>query len=202
MLNIFNNAKDNNLFKLKLKYNSGIIQNEFVKRILMFHIIYMPQTYVSYEMCTALNVSKKIREQIYFGCLIHDFGKLFIDNDILFKNGDLTTEEFNQIKQHPALGYEVLKDYISIIPRDIILYHHEKIDGTGYNKVNNNYLPLHVRIAILCDVYEALRSERPYKKGHSHYKAMKILKMMKVDKELLYYIDLIGKDVKTWKIML
>lgn len=100
--------------------------------------------------------------------LLHDVGKAAIPAEVLNKPGALTSEEFNLIKLHPERGHELLlqgqvKDEIAL---DVCLHHHEKIDGSGYpHKLNGEQISLFAKMGAVCDVYDAVTSNRPYKAG-------------------------------------
>jgi two-component system response regulator RpfG len=99
---------------------------------------------------------------------MHDIGKIGIPDSILLKNGKLTTEEFERMKEHTLIGYEMLSDSPSEYLKAgaiIALNHHEKYDGTGYpNGLTGGDIPLEARIVSVVDVFDALMSKRPYKK--------------------------------------
>lgn len=116
--------------------------------------------------------------------ILHDIGKVGIQDAILLKPGKLNPEEFNEIKQHPIIGGEVIEEIeknikgrsLYMLGREIAFYHHEKWDGTGYPEgLSCTNIPLSARIVALVDVYDALTSERPYKEAFSHDKARKII---------------------------
>ncbi len=100
--------------------------------------------------------------------LFHDIGKMATSNEILNKPGKLTDGEFDTVKQHPLAGYQILsrnKD-ISKVVLDVCLHHHEKVDGTGYpDKYSDEKISLMAKAGAVCDVYDAITSNRPYKKG-------------------------------------
>lgn len=100
--------------------------------------------------------------------LLHDIGKMAIDSDILNKPGRLTDEEFSAVKSHPGAGFKMLMESanVSQIALDVCLHHHEKIDGTGYPKgLKGDQISLYARMGAICDVYDAITSNRPYKQG-------------------------------------
>ena len=100
---------------------------------------------------------------------LHDVGKIGIRDHILLKPGKLTPQEFDIMKQHAMLGYDLLKDSGSEILQagaEIARSHHEKYDGSGYPRgLKGNAIPLFGRIVAVADVFDALTSERPYKKA-------------------------------------
>jgi HD-GYP domain-containing protein (c-di-GMP phosphodiesterase class II) len=100
--------------------------------------------------------------------LLHDLGKALIPLDILNKPGKLTDEEFMRVKQHPAEGHRLLLDggVIGEISLDVVLHHHEKMAGTGYpHQLRGDEISLYARMGAVCDVYDAITSNRPYKTG-------------------------------------
>ncbi|MBS1138938.1 MAG: hypothetical protein H6R13_391 [Proteobacteria bacterium] len=100
--------------------------------------------------------------------LLHDLGKAMIPLEILNKPGKLTDEEFDLVKTHPAEGYKLLLEGsgISEMTKDVCLHHHEKIDGSGYPKgLNGETMSLFAKMGAVCDVYDAVTSNRPYKAG-------------------------------------
>ncbi|WP_432240774.1 HD-GYP domain-containing protein [Herbaspirillum robiniae] len=102
------------------------------------------------------------------GGFLHDIGKAFIPHEILNKPGRLTEEEFTIVRKHPELGYKYLSQDPNVpdYARDVCLHHHEKIDGNGYPEgQRGGTITLYARMAAICDVYDALTSDRPYKHG-------------------------------------
>jgi len=116
---------------------------------------------------------------------LHDVGKISISDLILNKPEKLTDEEFDQIKQHSAIGEKIIDEIISKTKDDGFLghakkfagYHHEKWNGTGYPRgLKEETIPLEGRIMAIADVYDALVSARPYKKPFTHEEAVQIIK--------------------------
>ena len=100
--------------------------------------------------------------------LLHDLGKAAIPLAVLNKPGKLTDDEFEVIKSHPVEGYNMLKEGGSVEDSvlDACLHHHEKIDGSGYpDKLKGEEITLIARMTAICDVYDAITSDRPYKRG-------------------------------------
>lgn len=127
-------------------------------------------------------------ETIYKASPLHDIGKVGIPDSILLKPGKLTEDEFAIMKTHVQIGYDTLtkvgqqynKNEFILMGMDIALYHHEKWNGSGYNKgLKGEEIPLSARIMALADVYDALRSKRVYKDAFSHEKSIDIIKSSK-----------------------
>lgn len=125
-----------------------------------------------------LNYDKEKMMNLGTGALLHDIGKAFIPPEILNKPDKLTDEEFEIMKQHTTLGYEVLKNNSEINPtsRIIILTHHEKVDGSGYPlKLKGNDLHEFAKIIAIADVFDALTSDRVYRPKWPTYEAIEYL---------------------------
>jgi putative two-component system response regulator len=103
-------------------------------------------------------------EQLRFGSILHDIGKIHIRETTLFKVTPLTGEEWDEIKKHPVNGAEMIKDipYLShAVP--IVRYHHERWDGRGYpDQLAGNEIPIEARIVAVADAFDAMTTERPY----------------------------------------
>lgn len=106
--------------------------------------------------------------------LLHDIGKAKTDLNILNKPGALSDEEFSHMKQHPVKGYAILQGIIDDeMVLDACLHHHERMDGKGYpHGLNSSQLSELARMTAICDVYDAITSDRPYKKGWSPSQAL------------------------------
>ncbi len=100
--------------------------------------------------------------------LLHDMGKVAMPTDVLNKPGKLTDAEFDIMRTHPTEGYKMLaaSSGVDAISMDVVLHHHEKMDGSGYpEKLKGDEISLHAKMAAVCDVYDAITSNRPYKSG-------------------------------------
>lgn len=108
-------------------------------------------------------------ERIYrlsVACILHDIGKVGIDNRIVYKPGKLTSEELKEIQQHPVLGANIVKDLYGISIDSLIRFHHEKWDGTGYPEgLKGEQIPLESRIIALADAFDSMIANRPYRNG-------------------------------------
>lgn len=107
------------------------------------------------------------------GALLHDIGKIGIPESILRKEGPLTAQEMEIVKEHPLLGYEMLEEFLFLRKASqVILFHHESYDGRGYPYgMKREEIPLEARIFAIADTLDAVTSDRPYRKGQSFKKA-------------------------------
>lgn len=135
-------------------------------------------TSYSLQIAKTLGLPDEDLTVLEYAALLHDIGKIGIPSSILNKPGKLTDEEFEVIKSHPAIGYEILKD-IDFLKRSalIVFQHHERIDGKGYPRgLTNDELDNLTKIITVADAYDAMTSARPYRTNPlSHEKAMAIL---------------------------
>ncbi|MBI5740287.1 MAG: response regulator [Nitrospirae bacterium] len=125
-----------------------------------------------------LGAPKKTIKEIEHAASIHDIGKIGIDENILRKNGHLTNSEYEEIKKHPAIGMRIVQSVPFLedaIP--VILYHHERYDGTGYPEgISGERIPLSARIVIVADAVDAMMSARPYRNALTAEKVMSELR--------------------------
>ncbi|MFE1630162.1 HD-GYP domain-containing protein [Brevibacillus reuszeri] len=114
-----------------------------------------------------MGLPRKVCEQIHLGGLLHDIGKIGIPESVLLKPTKLSDEEYDLIKQHPVIGYEMVK-HITFFKKngvlDAILYHHERFDGNGYpHGLRGKEIPLIARILAIADSFDAMTSNRVYR---------------------------------------
>ena len=128
-------------------------------------------------MAKKLDFSPQDAEQLYFAGLIHDVGKIGISELILTKPGKLTPEEFEIIKSHSALGGDILKGIKEFkIFEQVARSHHERFDGNGYpDKLKGTEIPFPARIVTICDTFDAMTSDRSYRKALSDQAALREL---------------------------
>jgi len=115
-----------------------------------------------------LGLSDEEVRQAGLAGLLHDVGKMMIPLNILNKPGKLTDAEFDAVKSHPAEGHKMLLagSGISEVALDVCLHHHEKVDGSGYpERLTDAQISLYAKMGAVCDVYDAITSNRPYKNG-------------------------------------
>ncbi|HZM19600.1 MAG TPA: HD-GYP domain-containing protein [Gaiellaceae bacterium] len=125
-----------------------------------------------------LGLSPLRLRELATGGLVHDIGKLSVPNSILKKPGRLSDREFDVIKRHPEIGFRMLLDLgFSKGVAQVVLDHHERLDGTGYPRgLSGPAMTLEARILAVCDVYDALVSNRVYRDAFSHESALEILR--------------------------
>ena len=125
----------------------------------------------------ALGLGEETLDDLLWGGVIHDIGKIGIPDSILLKPGPLTVEEFEVMKQHVFTGEEIARPLHSahdLLP--IIRNHHERIDGTGYpDGLVGEAIPINARIVSICDAFDAMISDRPYRQGLTHANALATL---------------------------
>jgi putative nucleotidyltransferase with HDIG domain len=119
------------------------------------------------------------------GALLHDIGMIGIPDAILFKPGTLTQQEWNVMRQHPGLGYSLLSPIAFLKPAlDIVYCHHERWDGSGYPRgLKGEEIPLAARICAVVDVWDALLTEKPYRRS------------WQAESVILYFQDQAGKTL-------
>ena len=135
------------------------------------------------KLCTlmgkALNLNKEEMNELSAASILHDIGKISIPDSILMKPGKLTEEEYNIMKTHTEKGYHILKSAEGFANlAKYALTHHEKFDGSGYpSGLKGEEIPYFSRIICICDAYEAMTADRPYRKAQTKAYALEQLKM-------------------------
>lgn len=126
------------------------------------------------SLAAELKLTQEQITQIYYGALFHDIGKIGISPDILKKQGPLTLQEYELIKDHPAKGAHIIAQFSQFHDlAPLILHHHENFDGSGYPQKLKGYdIPLGARIIAVVDAYDALTTNRPYRKAQTTVKAL------------------------------
>ena len=186
---------------LKIKPESGIVQNASTRSFLnplgrvyaepiqvLVELVESRDLYTmehsakvanhAAHMANIVKLTKKDAETLKLAAVLHDIGKIGVRAQTLMKTGGLTNEEYGEVKRHPLLSVEIIKSIKTVrglIP--IVRHHHENYDGSGYpDGLKGGKIPIGARILAICDVYDALMSERAYRKGFSHSNAIKIMK--------------------------
>ena len=134
------------------------------------------QTYVL-RLAEALGLDEKAKNALRLAAILHDIGKIGIDDAILRKGGKLTADEQAKMREHPRIGAKIL-DFVEEM-RDVIpgvLHHHEWYDGSGYpDGLRDEQIPLPARIIAVADAFDALTTDRPYRKGSAPDEAFDLL---------------------------
>lgn len=138
--------------------------------------------------------------------MLHDIGKIRIDQSLLLKPTYLETEEVELIQQHSNYGLEILQNNGIVNPRilDAVHYHHEKLDGQGYPaRLRGKMIPKFARIIGMCDVFDALTTQRTFRSNYTSYEALIVIKQQMADQFDENYTDtfirLLGSSRKIGK---
>ena len=129
------------------------------------------------KIASALRFNEERIEDVRAAALLHDIGKLDISRDLLYKAARLTSEETEQVKTHIEKGGEILHSVGGALHRilPIVLAHHDNFDGSGHHPTRGEDIPLEARIISVADAYDALTSDRPYRKATSPFEAKEII---------------------------
>jgi putative nucleotidyltransferase with HDIG domain len=126
-----------------------------------------------------LGLSTKEKHQLYLASMLHDIGKIGVPDELLHRPGALSDDEMERVRSHVQLGasmIEMLGEMHPIVP--LIRHHHESWDGTGYpDGMKGEEIPLISRIISVADMYDAMTSDRPYRKRRSHQEAVEEIKV-------------------------
>lgn len=152
-------------------------------------------TILSILTAKALNYSKSDINNIALGAFLHDIGKMLVDQTLITKPASLTDDERKKVEKHPKNGYSLIKeiDSISFTTKQIVLLHHEKLDGSGYPfGLKGIEIPEYVRIVTICDMYDAMTTDRVYRGKMPIYKVLEILMtdaVFKIDRKIYRHMS-------------
>lgn len=122
---------------------------------------------LSRQLAELITLDEEFSSRVYLSGLLHDLGKLGLDDSILRKQGPLTAEERTLVEQHPVIGHDIVKSipaFADLLPG--VRHHHERWDGAGYpDRLAGNDIPLMARIMAVADAFDAMASDRPYRSG-------------------------------------
>ncbi len=156
---------------------------------------------IALRMGKEIGLNQEMLNNLERGAMLHDIGKIGIADSILRKKAKLSAEEYLIIKLHPKIGAEIMRSIHflkDVVPA--VLHHHEKWDGTGYpSGLKGAEIPLPARIVAICDAYQALTSDRPYRKAFPKKQALDILKKeagVNFDKDLVEVLVRLENDPK------
>lgn len=170
--------KEKHLSELKSTYHGIlVILSQFIaKDKYTQNHSYRVSVYAS-NIATEMGLSAEQVEDVRAAALLHDLGKLDVSRDILYKAARLSSDEYRQMKKHVDIGVQMLQPVGGPLARviPIILSHHEKFDGTGYHTTKGEDIPLESRILAVADAYDAMTSDRPYRKASSVFEAKDII---------------------------
>jgi HD-GYP domain-containing protein (c-di-GMP phosphodiesterase class II) len=128
----------------------------------------------SHRIAIELGLNDDETETLLLSASLHDVGKIGVPDQILLKPGPLTEDEYDYIKKHSEFGWMVLRNVEGFEEASLILlHHHERFDGHGYpGELSGNQIPFGARIVAIADTYDALTTNRPYRKPWSHDRAV------------------------------
>lgn len=176
-----------NKMSLDITSRMNEIDENFLSMIeIMVNAVEMNDSYTSHHSSNVAEYSRLIGSELefedmdtlYAAARLHDIGKISIPKDILNKPGKLTIEEYRIIKEHPVAGHQLMDNinYFNEIKKGV-LYHHERYDGKGYPEgLKEDEIPFVAQIISVADVFDALASDRPYRKAFSYDEALSIIK--------------------------
>ena len=141
-------------------------------------VAFLVEDMLEYSDKRHLCLSEEKRDEILKGALLHDVGKAFLPFNMSQIPRSLTDTEYNIVKMHATLSYEITKPVFSQTVQDICLYHHERANGTGYSQcLTLDKIPEPVLIVQVADIYDALTRERSYKNSYEPKEALNIMKI-------------------------
>jgi len=131
---------------------------------------------VAVRIARKIGLPKSEQNVIRTAGMLHDIGKFGVREDVLRKKGMLTTEEYDHIRQHPLIGASILSP-VRLLKETIpyIYYHHERVDGKGYLRKKGSEIPMGARILAVADAYDAMTTDRPYRKALTREDILRIL---------------------------
>jgi diguanylate cyclase (GGDEF)-like protein len=172
------------IYRLSQRANQSLIEAIFALAKTIGLKDWYSDTFTKKMMNYAIEIAKRLGlpkneiENIRKAVILHDIGKVGINENILLKNSKLTEKEFETMKKHPQLSTDLIRPLYFLrgtVP--LILYHHERWDGKGYpHRLKGKEIPVGARIIAIVDTYRSLTSKRPYRKAYSKSSAAKILR--------------------------
>lgn len=146
-----------------------------------YYTYYHSARVAAYSLAIAMHLNQRdsaVLQEMAIGALFHDVGKSKVDLAVLNKRGAFTDKDWDAMKQHPVFGHQIVSaSTLALLPREIILHHHERLDGSGYpHNLTDHELLEEVKIAAFADVYDALTTNRPYQVSRSRFEALDFIK--------------------------
>lgn len=162
-------------------------------------------TAIALDLARELGLSESERETLALGARLHDIGKVGVRDEVLLKTGKLTEEEWEEMRLHPEIGLRILHPMLPHLGpiEGIVLHHHERWDGRGYPKgLRGEEIPRLARIVAVADAYEAMTSDRPYRKGLSPEEAAEVVRKeagKQFDPEVAEAFLRVWRRAPTWR---
>lgn len=162
LYDVLDKMRDNYLYTVKALANAIEAKDKYTKghcdRVTKYAL----------KVAKVMNISEGDINNLEFACLLHDIGKIGVPGDIINKPGKLTSEEFEYIKQHPSIGYDIIKDVEFLkSSAEILVQHHERLDGRGYPRgLETDSINLLAQILSVADSFDAMTSSRPYRTSY------------------------------------
>jgi putative nucleotidyltransferase with HDIG domain len=156
---------------------------------------------LSVEIGRELELPGRDLQHLEIGGYLHDIGKIGVRDSVLLKPGKLTPEERKMIEEHPRIGLEIVQHVdLAQAVKDLVIGHHERLDGTGYPYgLEDEAISIFARIGAVADVFDALTTDRPYRKGFTIEESMAILKREIADNHLdERAVDGLVRVLPTW----
>ncbi len=140
-----------------------------------------------------MRLSKRDVEIVSFGAALHDIGKLGVYENILNKPGELTEQEWDIVRSHPEVGANIIKNMKFLESAcDLVRHHHERLDGKGYpDRLKGNEISVGARIVAVADSFDAMTSDRPYRRAYSLEESIVQLKKQseKFDQDVVAFVE-------------
>lgn len=157
-----------------IKALSGLAEHDYYT---YYHSVRVSSYATAIGVQMGLSKTEAIRD-LAIGGIFHDIGKSQMPLAVLNKSGPLTDEEWQAMRDHPRRGFDAISPHLlGFVPREVVLHHHEKLDGSGYpDKLEGSSLIDEVRIATVADIFDALTSARAYHRKRSRYEALDLMK--------------------------
>ena len=167
--------------------NAGILLEEMAEKKPQVFVQSVNTAYLAAQLCETYSNFDGDPDELVMAALLHDAGMLSVPDDVLLKHGRLSDSELAVVRAHVATGIETLKDLgFGGLVLDAAEYHHERSDGSGYPKgCESPSIPRCAKIVLVCDIYEALTTDRPQRKAFNMYEATALMREMPVSSAIL-----------------
>lgn len=145
---------------------------------------------MSLQIGAALNLSPEELESLGVAAILHDIGRVGIDDAVISKTGKFTKSQYAAMREHSRIGFEIIDGILPVSICKGVLHHHERYNGTGYpDGLRGEAIPLYSRIITVADVWDALINDRPYRKALAFENALHIMNMQVEDFDPRVYAE-------------